>query len=43
MLYVNYKFNEQIYFHSLLKYHAMTGPSDLTTLRVGVGVGYILF
>lgn len=43
LFYLNYKFNEKLYLHSLFKYHTMTGPSDLTTLRIGVGIGYILF
>jgi hypothetical protein len=43
LFYLNYKFNNKLYFHSLLKYHSMTGPSELTTFRVGVGFGYILF
>lgn len=28
--------------HSLFKYHWMSGPSDITTLRLGLGFGYIL-
>ncbi|MFG1500009.1 hypothetical protein ABMA70_07330 [Halobacteriovorax sp. XZX-3] len=28
--------------HSLIKYHWMSGPSNITTLRVGLGFGYIL-
>ncbi|MGI4994011.1 hypothetical protein ACRXCV_15335 [Halobacteriovorax sp. GFR7] len=28
--------------HSLFKYHWMSGPSDITTFRLGVGFGYIL-
>lgn len=28
--------------HSLLKYHWMSGPSDINTLRIGLGFGYIL-
>jgi hypothetical protein len=43
MFYLNYKFSSRWYLHSLFKYHTMTGPSDLTTLRIGVGLGYILF
>lgn len=41
--YVNKKFNNRIFLHSLFKYHIMDGPSELTTLRLGLGFGYILF
>ena len=43
LLYLNYKFSDKFFLHSLFKYHVMTGPSDLTTLRIGVGFGYVLF
>lgn len=43
MFYLNYKFNQKFYFHSLIKYHVMTGPSNLSVFRVGIGFGYILF
>lgn len=43
LFYLNYKITDKYYLHSLFKYHSMTGPSDLTTLRIGLGVGYILF
>jgi hypothetical protein len=43
LFYLNYKFSDQLYFHSIFKYHTMTGPSDLSTIRIGVGLGYILF
>jgi hypothetical protein len=43
LFYLNYKFSDKVYLHTLLKYHTMSGPSDLTTLRIGVGIGYILF
>lgn len=43
LFYLNYKFTDKLYLHSLLKYHTMTGPSELTTLRIGLGFGYILF
>ncbi len=43
LFYLNYKFSDKFFFHSLFKYHSMTGPSDLTTLRIGVGFGYVLF
>ncbi|MBP9682161.1 MAG: hypothetical protein KBD76_12200 [Bacteriovorax sp.] len=43
MLYLNYKLSAKTYFHSLLKYHAIDGPSKVSTLRIGVGFGYIFF
>lgn len=43
LFYLNYKLNDKIYLHSLLKYHTMTGPSQLSTTRIGLGFGYILF
>ena len=43
LLYLNYKFSDKFFLHSLFKYHVMTGPSDLTTLRIGMGFGYVLF
>lgn len=43
LFYLNYKFSDKFFFHSLFKYHSMTGPSELTTLRIGVGFGYVLF
>lgn len=33
----------RFYLHGLLKYRWMDGPSELNTLRLGLGVGYILF
>lgn len=41
--YVNKKFSKKLYLHTLFKYHSMDGPSKLSTLRLGVGFGYILF
>lgn len=41
--YLNKKVSKKFFFHTLFKYHFMSGPSDLTTLRLGVGFGYILF
>lgn len=41
--YVNKKFSQKLYLHTLFKYHSMDGPSKLSTLRLGVGFGYILF
>lgn len=41
--YMNKKISKKFFLHTLFKYHFMSGPSDLTTLRLGVGFGYILF
>ncbi len=41
--YLNKKISKKLFVHTLFKYHFMSGPSDLTTLRLGVGFGYILF
>jgi hypothetical protein len=41
--YLNKKISKSFFLHTLFKYHFMSGPSDLTTLRLGVGFGYILF
>jgi hypothetical protein len=43
LFYLNYKFTDKFFLHSLLKIHKMSGPSDLSSTRLGVGVGYILF
>lgn len=43
LFYLNYKFTDKFFFHSMLKIHKMSGPSELSSSRVGVGVGYILF
>ena len=43
LFYLSYKLNDKIYLHSLFKYHSMSGPSNLLTLRVGFGLGYIFF
>lgn len=43
LFYLNYKINEKFYLHTLLKYHVMSGPSDLTIFRAGIGLGYNLF
>lgn len=42
MWYLNKKITERLYLHSLVKYHSMEGPSQLTTTRIGLGFGYIL-
>lgn len=41
--YLNKKIGKNWFLHTLFKYHFMSGPSDLETLRLGVGFGYILF
>jgi hypothetical protein len=43
IFYLNHKINEKWYMHSMFKYHQMSGPSDVTILRIGIGVGYIFF
>lgn len=43
LFYLNYKFTDKFFFHSMFKYHTMSGPSELSSLRLGLGVGYILF
>ena len=43
LFYLNYKFTDKFFLHTLLKVHTMSGPSDLSSTRLGVGVGYILF
>ena len=43
LFYLNYKFTDKIFLHSMVKYHSLSGPSELRVLRVGIGVGYILF
>jgi hypothetical protein len=43
LFYVNYKMNDKLFVHSLIKYHTMSGIDKLTALRIGVGFGYIFF
>lgn len=43
LFYMFKRYNDKIFFHSLVKYHWMSGPSDITTLRIGLGFGYLLF
>lgn len=43
LFYLNYKFTDKFFLHTMLKVHTMSGPSDLSSTRLGVGVGYILF
>lgn len=41
--YLNKKIGKSWFLHTLFKYHFMSGPSELKTMRLGVGFGYILF
>lgn len=43
LFYINYKISDRIFLHTLFKIHHMSGPSELTSKRIGVGFGYILF
>jgi hypothetical protein len=43
LLYLNYKYSDKLYFHTLFKYHSMTGSIQLSSFRIGFGIGYILF
>lgn len=43
LFYLFKRYNEKIFLHTMFKYHFMSGPSDITTLRIGVGFGYLLF
>lgn len=43
LFYLNYKFTDKFFLHSMIKFHKMSGPSELSSTRVGVGVGYIIF
>lgn len=43
LFYLKYDINNKFFIHSLFKYHSLTGPSDLKALRMGVGVGYVIF
>ncbi len=43
MVYLNTKISDNFYFHTLFKYHSMSSSFDLNVMRIGVGIGYILF
>lgn len=43
LFYLNYKFTDKFFLHSMLKIHTMSGSSELSSTRLGIGVGYILF
>lgn len=42
MFYLNYKFKKKWFAHTLVKYHTMEGPDNLSVLRLGLGVGFII-
>ncbi len=42
LIYLNTKISKKFYVHTLLKVHQMTSDDDLTTYRLGVGIGYTL-
>ena len=39
LFYLNYKFTDKLFLHSMIKYHTLSGPSKLSVLRIGAGVG----
>lgn len=41
--YLNTRISKKIFIHTLFKYHKMSGPSELSSLRLGFGFGYNLF
>lgn len=43
LLYLDYKFTENFFFHTQFKYHWMKGIDQITVSRIGVGFGYVLF
>jgi hypothetical protein len=38
--YLNMKYNNKWFYHGLFKQHSLTGATDLTITRFGLGVGY---
>ncbi|MCF8060196.1 MAG: hypothetical protein K9K67_12925 [Bacteriovoracaceae bacterium] len=42
LIYIKTSINEKCYFHVLYKQHSMTGPSDFSVSRVGMGFGHKL-
>ncbi|MCB9062077.1 MAG: hypothetical protein H6622_11195 [Halobacteriovoraceae bacterium] len=42
MGYIFHKIHKDWFAHSLIKYHTMSGSSDLSSFRFGIGIGYIL-
>ncbi len=38
--YLNMKYNDRWFYHGLFKQHSLTGATDLTITRFGLGVGY---
>jgi hypothetical protein len=43
LFYLNTKISDRFFIHSLVKFHQLTGPSNVSSLRIGFGVGYVLF
>ena len=43
LFYLKYDLNNKFFIHTLIKYHDLSGPSELKALRIGVGIGYVLF
>lgn len=43
ILYLNYKASSNFLVHAIYKQHLLDGPTDLSILRIGVGVGYKFF
>ncbi|MBP9681564.1 MAG: hypothetical protein KBD76_09175 [Bacteriovorax sp.] len=43
MLYLNIKKSGPFLMHLFYKYHQLTGPTELSINRVGIGFGYIIF
>jgi len=41
LVYLFKSINKNFFFHSLFKYHWMSGPSDMKVKRLGIGFGYI--
>lgn len=41
LIYLFKRLKGSFFAHSLFKYHWMSGPSDITTTRLGVGFGYL--
>jgi hypothetical protein len=43
LLYLNYKFKNNLFLHGLFKYHKMTGPDNLDSWKTGLGLGYLIY
>lgn len=42
LLYLNFPVSKDWFMHALYKYHTMTGDDELTTTRIGFGIGFNL-